>query len=380
MEKRYQVFVSSTSVDLSRERRAVIEALYEASYFPVGMEFFNAATEAAWPTIEKIIDSCDYYVVISAGRYGSQRPTGISFTESEYDYATQIAKPRLAFLYKDLDQLPRKKTEPTDEGAAKVETFRSRLMTDLLCKFWRNGSELARQVVGGLNAAIQSNPQPGWIRADSLDALPGTTREDILIPSQSLGIGVISPDGQASVTMRNRIASAKAIAIMSTSAARLIEIQKPYLVEALTKGCQIRVLVPEIGGRFVRDVEESERRTEEHDSISDEIRIVRRRLFETVMEAAESSTILSGRSLLGKVQIGHFSTHLRSTMVLCDDTWGWLTITLPPARAPETPSFELNNTGRSPLLRTCVRHFNRTWQIVEGRGNAELIEPEVEPE
>ena len=34
-----------------------------------------------------MIDECDYYVVILAGRYGSVDADGISFTEKEYRYA-----------------------------------------------------------------------------------------------------------------------------------------------------------------------------------------------------------------------------------------------------------------------------------------------------
>src|SRR5215471_17228648 len=105
-ERRYQVFVSSTSQDLADERQIVINALLEASYIPVGMELFNAATENAWPVIERLINNCDYYVVIVAGRYGSERPDGRSFTQSEYEYARKIGKPRLAFLHRRPYDLP----------------------------------------------------------------------------------------------------------------------------------------------------------------------------------------------------------------------------------------------------------------------------------
>jgi hypothetical protein len=375
LEKRYQVFISSTSVDLGRERRAVIEALYEASYFPVGMEFFNAATEAAWPTIKRIIDSCDYYVVISAGRYGSLRPNGVSFTESEYDYATGIGKPRLAFVYKDLELLAKKKTEPTEDGQIKVERFRQKLMSDLLCRKWRGGQELARQVVGALNSETQRNPQAGWIRADSPEALPAALMEGLIKPSNELGISRISSDGQAGPALSSNIADARAIAIMSTSGDRIIEIQKPYLIEAVLSGSQIRVLVPERDGAFIHDVEESEQRLPERDSISDEIRRVKRRLGEVLTEANQSARLNPESSIVGSIQMGSFSTHLRSTMILCDDAWGWVTMTLPPARAAETPSFELTNSGRRPLMRVCLRHFNRTWQVVEQRQQVETIEP-----
>ena len=38
MDKRYQVFVSSTFTDLKEERKAIIEGLLNAKYIPAGME------------------------------------------------------------------------------------------------------------------------------------------------------------------------------------------------------------------------------------------------------------------------------------------------------------------------------------------------------
>ena len=45
MDKRYQVFVSSTYADLEAERRSVIQTLIEMDCIPAGMELFPAADE-----------------------------------------------------------------------------------------------------------------------------------------------------------------------------------------------------------------------------------------------------------------------------------------------------------------------------------------------
>lgn len=45
MEKRYQVFVSSTYADLKEERQHVLQALMEMDCIPAGMELFPAADE-----------------------------------------------------------------------------------------------------------------------------------------------------------------------------------------------------------------------------------------------------------------------------------------------------------------------------------------------
>ena len=87
MDKRYQVFLSSTYADLKDERRAVIQALMEMDCIPAGMELFPSTDDEQFSFIKKVIDDCDYYVLIIGGRYGSTTPEGLSYTEQEYDYA-----------------------------------------------------------------------------------------------------------------------------------------------------------------------------------------------------------------------------------------------------------------------------------------------------
>jgi hypothetical protein len=45
MQKRYQVFVSSTYEDLKQERAEVMQALLELECMPAGMELFPASSE-----------------------------------------------------------------------------------------------------------------------------------------------------------------------------------------------------------------------------------------------------------------------------------------------------------------------------------------------
>ena len=89
MDKRYQVFVSSTFTDLQEERQEIMQALLELRCIPAGMELFPAANETQWDLIRKVIDDCDYYIVVIGGRYGSIGPDGLSYTEMEYRYALE---------------------------------------------------------------------------------------------------------------------------------------------------------------------------------------------------------------------------------------------------------------------------------------------------
>ena len=166
MDKKYQVFVSSTYEDLQEERKKVMEALLQMNCFPVGMEFFNASDESQWDVIRSLIDECDYYVLIIAGRYGSiDESTGKSYTQKEYEYALSINIPTIAFLHKDVSFLPKAKTETNQLVEQKLESFKNDVKKHL-CKFWETSDSLAAQVVLSLNQLIKSKPRTGWVRAD----------------------------------------------------------------------------------------------------------------------------------------------------------------------------------------------------------------------
>lgn len=66
MEKKYQIFISSTYKDLIEARSKVRDAILSMMHFPVGMEMFNAADEEQWEIIQETIDSSDYYPIEKA--------------------------------------------------------------------------------------------------------------------------------------------------------------------------------------------------------------------------------------------------------------------------------------------------------------------------
>jgi len=163
MDKRYQVFLSSTFTDLKEERKAIIEGLLNARYIPAGMETFSASNDEQFEYIKKIIDTCDYYVLVIGARYGSINPrTGVSFTEQEFDYAIEKNIPVLVFLHDDPYNLPLEKRD--DLKRVQLEKFREKASQGRLCKMWHTTSGLVTSVIISLNEEIRNNPQMGWIR------------------------------------------------------------------------------------------------------------------------------------------------------------------------------------------------------------------------
>lgn len=167
MDKRYQVFISSTYQDLQEERQEVIQALLELDCIPSGMELFPAANDDQWTLIKKVIDDSDYYMVIIGGRYGSIGPEGLSFTEMEYRYAVSCGKPVIAFLHKNPGELSANRTEKDPDSLMKLNDFRN-LAQNKLVKYWTTPFDLGSMVSRSLIRLIKTNPAVGWVRADQV--------------------------------------------------------------------------------------------------------------------------------------------------------------------------------------------------------------------
>ena len=79
MEKKYQIFISSTFKDLKTARLKVRDAILSMYHFPVGMEMFGALDEDQWEVIKRDIDASDYYVLIC-----QQSPNFRAFLSSNF--------------------------------------------------------------------------------------------------------------------------------------------------------------------------------------------------------------------------------------------------------------------------------------------------------
>ena len=174
MDKRYQVFISATYADLKEERRAVIQSVIELNCIPAGMELFPAANEEQLQFIKPVIDDCDYYLFIIAGRYGSIGADGVSYTEKEFDYALIRGLHIIAFPHGNPDDITLGKSEKDPALRKKLEEFRTKVCTGRIVKMWKNPHELPGYVAQTLSAAIHNHPATGWVRANR------AANEDIL--------------------------------------------------------------------------------------------------------------------------------------------------------------------------------------------------------
>lgn len=180
MEKRYQVFVSSTYADLKDERKHVLQALMEMDCIPAGMELFPAADEEQWEFIKKVIDDCDYYLLIIGGRYGSLTNDGVSYTEKEFDYAVAKGLKVIALIHGEPDDIPFGKSEQDPALRENLLGFKDKVMDGRLVRFWKNAEELPGLVALNLTKTIKMYPAIGWVRSNNV------ANEDVLIEINEL--------------------------------------------------------------------------------------------------------------------------------------------------------------------------------------------------
>jgi hypothetical protein len=179
MAKKYQVFISSTFTDLVEERQEVVKSVLSLGHIPSGMELFPAADIEQFKYIQRMIDDCDYYLLIIGARYGSTDAAGVSFTEKEYDYAVETNKFVLAFLHSNPSSIAAKvDIDPT--LSAKLTAFCSKVSTGRLVQTWNSASDLRVKVVAALATAANDSPGVGWIRGNA------AASEDVLAEIHNL--------------------------------------------------------------------------------------------------------------------------------------------------------------------------------------------------
>lgn len=171
MNKKLQVFVSSTYTDLKEERQAAVEAILDAGHIPAGMELFKAG-KSQMQTIQKWIDESDVYMLILGGRYGSiEEDSGLSYTELEYKYALSKNMPVFSvvlsetFLKEKINIL--KLSDVMEQKAPdKYQTFKSLVMSKIVCMV-DDCKDIKIAIHSTLDNLITEYDFIGWIRNNS---------------------------------------------------------------------------------------------------------------------------------------------------------------------------------------------------------------------
>lgn len=166
MEKKLQIFVSSTYTDLIKERQAAVEAILIAGHIPAGMELFTAGDQTQMEVIKKWIDDSDIYLLILGGRYGSvENKTNKSYTHLEYEYAVKAKKPMFSVIISDdaLDKLQRQSLEQVNQK--ELTKFREDVSKKIV-RFWSDTKDIKLAIHETLPKFAERENLIGWVRPD----------------------------------------------------------------------------------------------------------------------------------------------------------------------------------------------------------------------
>jgi len=161
-EKKYQIFVSSTYLDLISYRKSIADEIAFKGHIPVGMEDFTACGEDLETYIKKLIDQSDYYILLIGQRFGSSIPSddNTSYTMMEYYYAKSKDMRILPFIYNGTELLSNNDLET---NKSKLELFISEVKK-MVPQYFKNEIELNKKLSKALDNEFKNHPQKGWIR------------------------------------------------------------------------------------------------------------------------------------------------------------------------------------------------------------------------
>jgi hypothetical protein len=175
MDKKYQVFISSTYTDMKDERQAAVEAILAAGHIPAGMELFAASDKKQIEVIKGWIDRSDIFMLILGGRYGAVEPdTGKSYIQLEYEHAVSTGKPFFALyltggaINAKVKNLGADAIEQND--SKKLNEFRAQVKSRL-CSEIEDVKDIKIHVPNAIRDLAAANKLEGWVRASNVPDL-----------------------------------------------------------------------------------------------------------------------------------------------------------------------------------------------------------------
>ena len=145
------IFVSSTFLDLKEHRASVLEIIRQIGAVDIAMEHLGARDERPKNECLRLIcNESKAFIGIYAHRYG-HIPKGdtCSITESEYEAASSVGLKRLIYIVDE--NVPwQKKFIDQGKKAKLLEKFKKRLLSNHVCKPFKNKDDLSANVAADL--------------------------------------------------------------------------------------------------------------------------------------------------------------------------------------------------------------------------------------
>lgn len=171
-KKKYQVFISSTFIDLIEERQAAVQAIIKMGHIPAGMELFKAGA-SQWQTITKWIDESDIYVLILGGRYGTlNEHEGKSYTHLEYEYALSTGMPVFALVLEDKFLQKKEKNDGVEifeKNNIELYNEFKKLVKSKVVKFIEDIKDIQIEMQDNIHTIAEERKLEGWSKGSDTE-------------------------------------------------------------------------------------------------------------------------------------------------------------------------------------------------------------------
>ena len=169
LDKRYQVFISTSGSEMQPERIVLAQTL-------VGMGFFSWGLEQRTPLstafARRQIDDCDYVVILLGSQYGEQSVSGVGYMHLEYIYAVTKQKPIIVFMHEDPASRDPALQDQKPELREKFLEFRKLLQQEADQIFtYRSIRDLEMAVRFNMPQMLERYPVSGWVRPQNTQSL-----------------------------------------------------------------------------------------------------------------------------------------------------------------------------------------------------------------
>lgn len=159
MDKKYQIFISSTYIDLKEIRSIAITTILEMGHIPVGLDLFQVGDDFSTEKyVSKYIDPSQIIIFIIGDRYGSISKSGKSFVEEEYLYAISKNKKILFFVNSQY----RKVDDPN------YQKFVKGILENNLVVLWDDKNDFKIKLISNLSQILTNYPPTTyWAKTSS---------------------------------------------------------------------------------------------------------------------------------------------------------------------------------------------------------------------
>lgn len=159
MDKKYQIFISSTYMDLKEIRSIAFTTILEMGHIPVGLDIFQTPAEYTTEKyVAKYIDASQLIIVIIGNRYGTIAESGKSYVEEESSYALSKSKKVLFFVNSQY----RKVDDPN------YQKFVNDILNNNLVILWDNKLDFKVKLVSNVSQTLTNSPPTTyWIKSSS---------------------------------------------------------------------------------------------------------------------------------------------------------------------------------------------------------------------